>query len=183
MKSTSQISCDVCQDLIPLVLDHVASKDSTLLVTEHVASCDSCRQILSQGDLESSIVTNDQQIMKKIKKSIYISMFFLLIFGGLFGLALSNSNNIFYNFMIMPIVGSLSYIIFKKKWYFPFVTLGIIAFVWIIVSTSIADGYDSSLFIYSFYITGNYMVFQLLGVLIAWLLHYAFRKGEESSKL
>lgn len=183
MKTASQISCDVCQDLIPLVLDHVASKDSTLLVTEHVASCDSCRQIFGQEDLESSIVTNDQQIIKKIKKSIYISMLGLLIFGGLFGLAISNSNNIFYNFMIMPIVGSLSYIIFRKKWYLPFAILGIIAFVWIVISTSIADGYDSSLFIYSLYITGIYMFFQLLGILIAWLLHYAFRKGEESPTL
>ena len=35
----SDISCDVCRDLMPLVLDDVASEDSAALVRQHTAHC------------------------------------------------------------------------------------------------------------------------------------------------
>ena len=35
-KEKSNISCDVCLDLIPLVRDKVASEDSNRLVYEHI---------------------------------------------------------------------------------------------------------------------------------------------------
>ena len=48
----SDISCDVCRDLIPLVADGVASEDSEALVHAHVTHCPACQAYLDSGGIQ-----------------------------------------------------------------------------------------------------------------------------------
>ena len=41
----SEISCDICRDLLPLVQDGVASEDSRAAVEAHLRSCPACRAL------------------------------------------------------------------------------------------------------------------------------------------
>ncbi|MCH5325398.1 MAG: zf-HC2 domain-containing protein [Eubacterium sp.] len=51
------MNCDIIRDLIPLYVDDVCSKESSVAVEEHVADCLPCRSILQ--NLKSNLVENE----------------------------------------------------------------------------------------------------------------------------
>ncbi len=113
------ISCNIILDLIPLVKDGVASDDSVAVVNEHIKNCKTCKseyESFENINIDQSSI-RDEKIILAIKRSVFITQLIILIAGAFIGVALSNSMNMFYNFLIMPIIGSISLIAFKKKWY------------------------------------------------------------------
>src|SRR5690554_4287107 len=92
------LPCDVVLDLIPLVKDGVASEASVLLVNEHLDECESCRnefETFENLNLNGADI-KDEKIISAIKRSIFISQFVILLAGGIFGVALSNSMDMLY---------------------------------------------------------------------------------------
>jgi hypothetical protein len=168
------ISCDVCQDLIPLVKDHVASEDSITLVTDHAASCPMCRQLIDNKELSADMPINDKKVLSAIHRKFYFAGLIILVAGTLFGIYLTNSMGIFYNFAVMPLMGALGYFTFRRFWLFVPVAIGILTFLWAALPM-LLDGTENVVLACTFY-AAIYAALCLLGGLAALLLHFAFTK-------
>ena len=99
----------------------------------------------------------------------------LMMFGIFFGLSLTAGSDMFYNTLIMPIIGALGYYIFRQK------ALYIVPLLMLITHCvtnlfGLLRGVEH-LDIYSVIVwTFLYSIFAVLGTIVAWLLHFAFRK-------
>ena len=168
----NEITCDLCMDLMPLVKDGVASEDSVSAVRNHLASCESCRALFD-GDVPPSVDT--AKSFEKFYRRLQLFSAMVMMFGIFFGLSLTAGNGIFYNTVIMPIIGALGYAIFRKRalYIVPvvlFVTHFLTNLLGLMRGIEHLDFY--SLLMWTFL----YSIFALLGVVVAWLLHFAFRK-------
>lgn len=121
------------------------------------------------------------------KQSIlFVTQLIILFTGTVAGAVISDPIDKFYNLLIMPGVGGLGFIAFRKKWYYvPFAVL-VITFLWRTVAESMQVGFGS----FALYAGLNSGVIQsfltLPGVLVAALLQLAFTKKQgcgENSKL
>ena len=171
----NKISCDICIDLIPLVKDEVASDDSKNAVLQHIKSCEKCSKLYGE---EINFEESDKKIVSKIKRGFTGIISLVIVLGVLIGIILSGDQYMFYNILIMPAIGALGYILLKKK--SSYILLGVF------VAIYLRWLYDS--FAYAF--TGNFMQafigplwwaiiyvgFAALGVLIAFLLDFGFRR-------
>ena len=95
----------------------------------------------------------------------------IIILFVFLGFSWTGGENLMYNSLLMPIVGIFSYVIFgwRSVYKMPLLLLGIDLFV--CISGLVA------LDLYSAFIwTLIYSVFVLVGIAIAFLLHFAFRK-------
>ncbi len=179
----SKISCDVCIDLIPLVKDNVASEDSKLLVEDHIKTCETCRlSYLGENQLESQI--DDKIIVRKIKKQLSYYLLAFILLGTVIGIMLTNSMNMFYNALIMPTIGGLGYLLLRKKTAILPIGLFTLAFIWQTVQFYLTEGIPQGssildLFQMSLFYSGIYTLFSIIGIVIAWLLHYAFRRDRK----
>ena len=88
------ISCDVILDLIPLVKDNVASKDSIELVSNHLKSCEECRIAFKDFKLQTQTDINDKKVMASIKKKLLFLTSALLLIGATIGMVLNKPSNI-----------------------------------------------------------------------------------------
>ncbi len=180
----SKISCDMCLDLIPLVKDGVASKDSCQAVHEHLAECDAC-SLIYDSDNSIAIVMDDRIVVSKIKKQLTIITLAIMLIGTSFGLWISDSMNIFYNALILPAIGALGYLLLKKKAYLLSVGIFLFSMGWIAIRELIYGvlGYSDfkSLFLMAFWWSFIYVFFIALGTVIAWLFSYAFRKEKKEN--
>ena len=167
-----KISCEMCRDLMPLVRDGAASEDSREAVLEHLETCPDCRS-LYERDLP--VVHSGEQIFQKVKRKVQVFAGMLLMFGILFGLSLTAGSSIFYNVVLMPAIGAVGYFLFRgKALYVLPVLLTLTHFV-----TNLAGMGKEQLDLYSLLVwSGLYSLFALLGVVIAALLHFVFRKEE-----
>lgn len=174
-----KISCDICMDLMPLVKDGVASEDSRLSVMEHTASCERCAAAFGNGT-EQTAPMDDAAVLGKIKKRLALILLTGILAGALIGLALSDGMGMFYNALIMPAIGALGYRLLKKKAYCVPLGLFLFSFLWVAIR-EIGKGFllygtIAELTVMSAWWGGIFGVFSAVGVLIAALLSYAFRK-------
>lgn len=175
----NSISCNVCMDLMPLVKDGIASEDSCILVREHLTGCEQCALAFGEST-KPDLVMDDTAVLGKIKKQVTLFLMGSILAGTLLGLVLADGMGMFYNALIMPAIGGFGYLLLKRKAYL--VPLGLLLFssVW----TSIREAVRGMLtyasttewILSSVWWSVIFAAFSGLGVLIAWLLHYAFRK-------
>ncbi len=168
-----KISCDICMDLMPLVKENVASDDSKKTVNNHISECNSCKKIyLSFDNFETKI--DDKKVFNSIKKGIYNTFIIFIILGLLIGITLTNSKYLFYNILLMPIIGALAYILFNKKSYivilFLFIGTILANFTFIDPLSGIIPAIEWA-FVYVFLAS--------VGILIAFLLKFAFKKEKK----
>lgn len=178
------INCNVILDLIPLVKDGVASNESTLIVNEHVRSCESCKAELETFEsLNIEILQlKDKKIIFDIKRSIYITQIVILGLGAILGIALSSSMGMFYNFIIMPIIGGVSFLTFKEKWMFAPLVIFVVTYLWQTVLVIAEDGFSGTGLTIGLYYSVVYAFLVVLGAVIAMLLRFAFERGENNEK-
>ncbi len=166
----NDITCPICQDLIPLVADAIASPDSRAAVEQHIRSCPACAALYSGAPAPAP--NADPAIRRALGhlRSLGISA---LIFGIFFGLGLTAGSGVFYNVILMPILGGLGYMIFRWRaaWIVP---LALFAVHVLINLLGIGNELLSipSLLLW----TAIYAAISLVGVLIAGLLHFVFKK-------
>ena len=106
----ADITCDVCMDLLPLVQDGIASEDSKRLVEEHIKNCSACAKLY---DIKAVPAVNSEKIFMKFKRKAQAFFAILIMFGLFFGLGLTDGREMFYNSLIMPVIGVLGYIVFS----------------------------------------------------------------------
>lgn len=172
------ISCNVILDLIPLVKDGVASEDSTAIVNEHIKSCESCRaefEMFKTGSQED-VTIKDEKIISAIKRSVFITRIIILVSGAVIGVALSNSMSMFYNFIIMPVIGGISFIAYKKRWYLAPAAIFVLTYLWQTVEGIVSGGFEPPALYRGVFFSLIYTGLVLLGVVIAALLKFAFKK-------
>lgn len=172
----NKITCDMCKDLIPLVKDGIASEDSRLAVEEHSKTCESCKKLYAMEVAEPPAMNVDlERELGKVKKKLQIFSAVLMMFGVFFGLSLTASDDMFYNSLIMPVIGALGYVIFRWKAMYQvplllFVMQCMINFLGLVRGMEYMPVMGIAMWV------GIYSIFVELGVLVAGLLHFAFHK-------
>lgn len=168
----NEISCEICMDLIPLVQDGIASEDSKKAVERHIESCESCKKLCSG---ESAPQMNVGKAFGKVKRQAQIFFAMIMMFGMFFGVSLTAGVDMFYNSLIMPAIGVVGYIIFRFKavYLVPillFITHGATNLLGLLRGVEHLD--ILSLIMWTIF----YSIFAIIGIVIAALLHFAFKK-------
>ena len=168
----NEISCQICMDLIPLVQDGIASEESREAVEHHISKCVSCAACYS-GTVPP--MADTEKMIVDVKRKIQFFFFMLLMFGIFFGLGLTASSELFYNSLIMPVVGVFGYVIFRWKSLYavPLLLLftNVISFLF-----NVSRGIEEWGLYSRVMWTGIYSIFVVVGIVIAGLIHYVFRK-------
>ena len=180
--------CCVVQDLLPLYIENMVSPETRIYVEEHLAFCAECRselEYLTEGGQiptvdvvqikESESVKPFRRIMKRLRARFYMLAYSLIIFFIFLGFAWTGGENLMYNSLIMPVVGIFGYYVFgwKAVYKMPLLLLVIdlAVFAFQLVEIGFADTLNW---------TGLYSIFVLIGVAIAFLLHFAFKKEDKT---
>lgn len=172
----NKISCDICKDLIPLVKDGIASADSCCAVKAHMEECNACKKLFESENTEPSEVNLDLELeLGKLKRKLQIFSVVLMMFGVFFGLSLTASEEMFYNSLIMPVIGALGYVIFRWKAVYQ-IPLLLLVMQLLINCFGMVRGMEIMPVMGVVTWVGIYTIFVELGVLVAGLLHYAFQK-------
>lgn len=168
----NEISCDICMDLMPLVQDGIASEDSRKAVEEHVKNCESCAAFYKR---ETAPSVDSQKLWKTVRRRVRIFFAALLLFGIFFGLSLTASQELFYNSLIMPLVGVVGYVVFR--WHALYVVPGLMlvtnclsALLGMLRGVKYLDLASGVMWV------AIYSIFVAIGIVIAGLLHFAFRR-------
>lgn len=171
----NKITCDICRDLIPLVKDGIASEDSRIVVEEHILECETCKALYAGLLQEPSVNPDLDMELGKLKKRLQIFSAMLLMFGVFFGLSLTFSEEMFYNSLIMPVIGALGYILFRWNalYQVPLLLLVILLFI---NGFGMIRGMEVLPVMGVVTWAGIYSIFVGLGVLVAGLMHFAFRR-------
>lgn len=169
----NKISCDVCMDLMPLVVDDIASDYSTALVCEHIKTCEQCRSHYAKKEIPAM---EDAKVIGNIKKQVRNFLALVVILTTMFGASITGTSLVFYNIVLMPVIGGLSYTVLKKKTYlaliFIFVTVCTTNAGWMFIDS---DQFFVSLMGSIWYAT-LYVSASIIGVVVGWLLEFGFKK-------
>lgn len=160
----TEISCQVCMDLMPLVMDGAASAESRAAVEAHVARCPACAALYGSQPPQPDA----RQALGRLLRRARLFCALLMMFGICFGLGLTASSDMFYNALIMPAVGALGYVIFRWRALYALPCLLLAAHGLAALLRLLPAGEVLWTVVYS--------PFALAGVLLAWLLQLLFAK-------
>ena len=171
----NNISCDTCMDLMPLVQDGVASEDSREAVLRHLEACPGCKA-LYEGEVPPP--ANNKRVLEKLQRRVQLFSAMVMMFGIFYGLMLTSGNGIFYNTMIMPVIGAIGYYLFRFRGLY---ILPVLLLVTHFITNALGLGGEYLDAAGVLLWTGIYCLAALVGFVVAALLHFAFKK-EESGK-
>jgi len=179
--------CSIVRDLLPLYVENMVSGESAEYIEEHLKDCDECSAELEllRGGAEScgseQTVAHKEdkakpfkRIMKKMNRQFGMLAYSLVIFFVFLGFSWTGGENLMYNSLIMPIVGVFGYCVFgwRAVYKMPVLLLIIDAFVCLF---GLVELELTEVLVW----TGIYSIFVFVGIAIAFLLHYAFRKEND----
>ena len=182
--NSSTVTCGIVQDLAPLVADGVASEESREAVMSHIASCKECEALMetlassaieTKNDKSQStpaFVTSpkpdDQKIMAYIRRRAVYFIALVTLLGAAAGVMMTATSLQFQNFLIMPLVGALSYACFKEKGLLSCPAVFVMTFLHAAVSSMLAGDWSdfSGFLIYGVI----YVILILVGICIGALL-------------
>lgn len=179
--------CSVIKDLLPLYVEDMVSAETAEYIEEHLKSCPECQseldimknEVVLPVTEEKSATASDRakpfkKMMKRMNAQFYGLAYSLIIFFIFLGFGFTAGENMIYNSLIMPIVGIFGYYVFRWKAVFkmPILLLIIDIFVCLFKLAPISL-YDSLIW------TVIYSLFVLVGIAIAFLLHFALRKEKK----
>ena len=176
--------CNIVRDLLPLYAEDMVSPETAQYVEAHLAECAECKKELDSlkngvdlANIENKSVVNTKDaksfktIMKRLNRQFYSIAYAALIFLIFLGFGWTGGENLMYNSLIMPVVGIFGYYVFRWKAIYkvPILLLIIDTFVCLFKLVDL-DLYSAFLW------TLIYSIFVFVGIAIAFLLHFAFRK-------
>ena len=176
--------CSIVRDLLPLYAENMVSTQTAEYVSEHLKECRECRAELADLKESSGLSAIEgkampdadfakpfKKIMKRMNREFHMLAYSLIIFFIFLGFAWTAGENLMYNSLIMPIVGVFGYYVFKWRAVYKapmlLLLIDLAVFAFQLVEIGLADTIGWT-FIYS--------IFVLIGVAIAFLLHYAIKK-------
>ena len=177
--------CYIVRDLLALYAEQMVSEETARFIKEHLAGCADCRAELEalQAELVATLPADDgaeaqkkpfQAILRRINRQFDTLAYSLIIFFVFLGFSLTNGENLMYNSLIMPIVGVFGYYVFgwRAVYKLPVLLLliDLLIFAFGIFEIGLVDTLGWTLI---------YCIFVFIGVAIAFLLHYAFRREEQ----
>lgn len=176
--------CSVVRDLLPLYAEDMVSSETAQYIKSHLAECPECQaelEGLKQGEnltvIEARPIKNAEDakpfktIMKRMNRQFYSIAYAALIFLIFLGFGWTGGENLMYNSLIMPIVGVFGYYVFGWKAVYKMPVL------LLIINTAVCLFKLVELDIYSALVwTVIYSIFVFVGIAIAFLLHFAFKK-------
>ena len=176
----NKISCGICQDLIPLVVDNVAGEESKAAVEEHIGCCESCRKAYEESE-PLFISPDDERVLRDLRRCRIMGVICLMAFGAVIGVGFSESQELFYNILIMPAIGAVGVLALGKKGLLspllPTFFFFLIKFIQILRGVAPVSELATAFF-WSLW----YGVFCLAGGAAALLLQYAFGKEKKHEK-
>ncbi len=176
--------CSVVRDLLPLYVEDMVSEETAAYIGEHLESCEECKAELEslKGSAEIAVIEEKpamradnakpfKKIMKKMNRQFYSVAYAALIFLIFLGFGWTGGENLMYNSLIMPVAGVFGYYVFRWKAIYkvPILLLIIDLLVYLLQLVEIGLG-DTLAW------TFIYCIFVVVGIAIAFLLHFAFRK-------
>ena len=171
--TVTQFSCDMCMDLMPLVKDGVASRDSRNAVLEHINTCPNCKALF-EGEIPAP--GREKATMEKLGRKIRMFFAMVMMFGIFYGMMLTAGSGLFYNVIIMPVIGGIGYYLFR--WRGLYLIPGLL-FITHLATNALGLGGEVLDFVTLTLWTGIYCCVALVGFVIAALLHFAFRKERD----
>lgn len=177
-------NCNIVKDLLPLYAEGMASEESRGFVEEHLACCEDCRKELEDIKKEPTVKcepTGDssdlKKALKKLRGRIEVLAAMIIIFGSVLGVGLTNHTSMFYNIVIMPIIGALGYVIMRWRALYNIPIILVLStvlemFLRFIGGESVSLAGYFGMLIY-------YAPAALVGIVIAALYAFAFRKEEK----
>ena len=173
-----EINCSIIRDLLPLYVEELTSKESAEAVSEHLKNCTECRresEEMKGGEKASEPMKTEERPLKRIMQKLNMRISFLtygvIVFFILFGFSLTEGADVMYNSLIMPIVGLFGYVVFGWRAVYKMpILLFVIDFCASLFNVVSFDLY--SVFMW----TLIYGMFVMVGIAIAFLFHFAFRK-------
>ena len=176
--------CSIVRDLLPLYVEDMVSEETAKYINEHLKNCPDCESelnVLKNGaDLTETekkpIPSTDgekpfKRIMKRMNRQFYSLAYAALIFLIFLGFGWTNGENLMYNSLIMPIVGIFGYYVFSWKALYKVPILLLVIDMLVCVFKLVEMDFYSAIMW-----TLIYSLFVFVGIAIAFLLHYAFRK-------
>lgn len=174
-------NCAIVKDLLPLYIEDMVSTETELFIKEHLETCEDCRSeydiLKSEALVSTPEIISENEIKpfrkaaKKLNRQLYGFSYMLIILFILLGFSYTAEEKMMYNSLIMPLVGVFGYTTFKWKviYKLPVLLVGvnIFALIFGILTVDIPSAIIWTLI---------YMLFAFVGSLIAYLLHFAFRK-------
>lgn len=177
-----KVTSDVIRDLIPLVKDGVASDDSVALVKHYLRKDEALRVEFEAAGEEwhkDEPIERDEQLVRAIKRGVLSAQISILIIGAWFGIVMTGSFGMFYNILIMPLVGVLAVFSIRSRWHLatPLAVFAA-AYVWQAGEYLIKGGYSSPglSFVAALPYSAIYALLAGVGVIIGLLLKFAFKK-------
>ena len=176
--------CSIVRDLLPLYVEDLVSTETANYIAEHLGGCPKCQAELAdlkkgagvpkiepKPSKKSAEAKPFQKAMKRVNRHFYTLVYSLIIFFIFLGFGWTGGENLMYNSLIMPIVGVFGYSVFRWKAVYkvPILLLIIDLFVYLFKWVAL-DLFSTLMW------TVIYSLFVLIGIAIAFLLHYATRK-------
>ncbi len=173
----NEITCEVCRDLLPLVRDGIASEESCQAARLHMKSCASCAAFFEE--CAPPPAANGEKLLRQLRRQLRFGAALLLLLCVFVGVGLTAGEGLFYNSLLMPVVGVLGYCLFRKKSFYriPVLILLLHAVTELIRPISQDEALDwYTVFVYSVI----YSLLALAGALAAFFFHRACgKKGEK----
>ena len=170
----NKISCDMCIDLMPLVQDGVASDDSRNAVLRHLQECPDCRA-LYEGEIPAP--SKSHELLGKVQRRAQLFSAMVMMFGIFYGLMLTAGNGIFMNVVIMPVIGGIGYYLFRWK---AIIIVPPLLLVTHFITNALGLGGQGLMPIEVVLWTAIYCGVALVGFVIAALLHFVFKKEDDT---
>lgn len=178
--------CSVVKDLLPLYVEDMVSPETAQFIGDHLKECSECRselESLKEGEPLSTVENKHaidtgnakpfKKMMKRMNRQFYSIAYAAIIFLIFLGFGWTAGDNLMYNSLIMPIVGIFGYYVFKWKAIYKLPVLLLIIDLAVFAFQLVEIGFADTLMW-----TVLYAIFVLVGVAIAFLLHYALKKED-----
>ena len=183
--------CSIVRDLLPLYVEETVSHETAQYINEHLKGCDECRgelEDLKAGAGLSAVgaksVTGSEEakpfgkMMKRMNRHFHLIAYAALIFLIFIGFGWTAGDKLMYNSLIMPIVGIFGYYVFGWRAVYKVPVLMLLTDLAMFAFKLVEIGFTDTLIW-----TLLYAIFVLVGVAIAFLLHYALKKGGKETKI
>ena len=177
--------CKIVEDLLPLYVEKMVSAQTSDFIKEHLEKCPMCRSELEglsdTHELEkiktegTDDINRFQKTMKRMSRRFYMLTYSLIIVFIFLGFSFTGGENLMYNSLIMPAVGIFGYCVFRGSALYkvPIILLMIDLFLFIFGLVEL-DLLETVLW------TFIYCIFVYVGIAIAFLLHFAFKKEKNN---
>ena len=179
--------CSIIRDLLPLYVEDMVSAETAQYVSEHLNACAECQaefeglkdgerlKMLEKNPIErADTVKPFKKMMKRMNRQFYMLAYSLIIIFIFLGFGWTDGENLMYNSIIMPIVGVFGYYVFRWKAIYKMPVLLLFIDLFIFLFQIVALGFAETL-----EWTVIYCIFVWVGILIAFLLHFALRKEDK----